>query len=280
MTGAGQESSFRIFSVEPHLDGVTAAASTSCCARPSASPRATRKLQRHQIKASHHFRDGMLDLQASVHFQEIERAGLIQQELDRPGADIADGACGLDCSRSHSLAQLRRHGRAGRFLDHLLVATLDRAVPFAEMDHSAVAVRKYLDLDVPRPDDGFLKNEIAIAKGVLRLGSCCLERGGKIPGLLDQPHAAPAAAGCGLDHDGIADLCGRVGECLLRLILALIAGHAGHACLDHPALGARLVAHDVNGVRRRPDKCEAGFLHCFREPGVLGEEARSRDEPP
>src|ERR1700685_2257013 len=37
-------------------------------------------------------------------------------------------------------------GRGG-LLDHLLVATLDRAVALAEVDHVAVAVRQHLDLD-------------------------------------------------------------------------------------------------------------------------------------
>ena len=46
--------------------------------------------------------------------------------------------------------------RRGGFLDELLVAPLDRAVAFAEVDTDAVAIAQHLDLDVPRVLDVLL----------------------------------------------------------------------------------------------------------------------------
>ncbi len=54
---------------------------------------------------------------------------------------------------------------------------------------------------------------------------------------------------------------------------ALIAGHAGHAGFDHAALGARLVAHHIDGVGWRADEGEASVLDGARKRRVLGQEA-------
>ena len=67
----------------------------------------------------------MFDLQASVHFQEIEAATAVEQKFHGAGADIVDGAPGLERGFAHGLAQLGGHHRAGRFLDDFLVAALE-----------------------------------------------------------------------------------------------------------------------------------------------------------
>ena len=46
----------------------------------------------HQVDAGDHLGDRMLHLDARVHLEEIERAVLVEQELDRPGVHVADRA--------------------------------------------------------------------------------------------------------------------------------------------------------------------------------------------
>ena len=129
------------------------------------------QLQFDEVETGNHFGDGMLDLQARVHLEEIERAALIEQELHGAGADIADCARGLDRCGAHSFAQVGRHDGAGRFLDHLLVASLHRTVALAEMDDCAVVVGEHLDFDMARPNDGLLEDQVAIAECILCLGA-------------------------------------------------------------------------------------------------------------
>ena len=52
--------------------------------------------------------------------------------------------------------------RARRFLDHLLVAALDRAFPLAEIDDVAVFVAEHLDFDVAGIDDEFLDEDAIV----------------------------------------------------------------------------------------------------------------------
>ena len=55
-----------------------------------------------------------------------------EQELERAGVDVADGAARALGRRLHRLAQLRRQRRRRRLLDQLLVAALERALALAE----------------------------------------------------------------------------------------------------------------------------------------------------
>ena len=52
----------------------------------------------------------------------------------------------------------------GRFLEHLLVATLQRAVALAEVDRAAFAVAEHLELDVARVGEIFLHVDGVVAE--------------------------------------------------------------------------------------------------------------------
>ena len=99
-------------------------------------------------------------------------------------------------------------GGRGRLLDHLLVAALHRAVALAEMDDVAVRVGEDLDLDVARrrrpPSPGSARP--SRRRLPPRRGAAPIACGRSLA--LDQPHAAPAAAGRGLDHQRQADARG------------------------------------------------------------------------
>jgi hypothetical protein len=121
-----------------------------------------------------------------------------------------------------ALATIRRSGRAlrrvergrGRFFQHLLVAALQRAVALAQMDRVAVAVAEHLNLDVARIAEIFLDIDGVVAERGLGLGAAGAASGvSSSASARHDLHAAPAAAGGGLDEHRIADLPWR----LLRL---------------------------------------------------------------
>ena len=97
----------------------------------------------HEIDARDLLRDGVLDLQAGVGFDEHERlirTGLVDEKLERAEVRVA-----FILGESHGRADdavadlVRKRGRR-RDLDDFLVATLDAALPLAEMRNGPVLV--------------------------------------------------------------------------------------------------------------------------------------------
>ena len=74
----------------------------------------------------------------------------LDDELDRPGAPVADRPAERDrCLEDRGAQALLERG-GGRLLEHLLVPALHRAVALAEGDDVPVRVGEELDLDVAR----------------------------------------------------------------------------------------------------------------------------------
>ena len=147
LAGRGAESA-GVFGIDAAFDG---AADETHVVLGDAQGRAVgdADLFAHEVDGSDHLGDGMLDLQARIHLDEVEFSALVEifhrayaqiaEFLDRRGGDGADfGALGVI-----------QRGR-GRFFHHLLVAALQRAIAFAQMDDIAVAVGDDLDFDVAR----------------------------------------------------------------------------------------------------------------------------------
>ena len=136
-----------------------------------------------------------------------------------------------------------------------------------------MGVGKHLHLDVARVHDGALHQQVAIAKAGQRLGARAGHGLRQLPRLGDQAHAAPAASGHGLDHDGKANFCRLGRKTRLALVAARITRQAGHALLGGQRLGRGLVAQRANGRRRRADPDQAGVLHRLRKARILAQEA-------
>jgi hypothetical protein len=92
-------------------------------------------LPAHQVDAGHHLGDRVLDLQPCVHLEKIERrlaTGFVEQELHRAGISVTARARRGDCGVAHRDPQLRSERRRRTLLDHLLVPSLERALPLEE----------------------------------------------------------------------------------------------------------------------------------------------------
>src|SRR2546425_11553896 len=88
------------------------------------------------------------------------------------------------------------------------MAPLNRTLPLAEMHHVAVAVGKYLNLDMPRPRNHLFEIEVRVAKSRSRLGLCGLKSRSKFAFCVDLSHAFTATSGHGLQHHWITETRG------------------------------------------------------------------------
>ena len=121
-----------------------------------------------QVEAGDHLGHRVLDLQAGVHLEEVEALVLADDELDRAGRLVLHRLRQGDRLLAHPLARFRIDEGRRRFLDHLLVTALDRAVALVEVEHVAVPVAQHLDLDVARLHDVLLDEHAIVAEAVLR----------------------------------------------------------------------------------------------------------------
>ena len=218
----------------------------------------------------------MLHLQAGIHFQEVEVAGRVDDELDRAGGLVADRAGERHCLRAHRVAGVFVEQRARRLLDHLLMAPLNRAFALAEMDAIALPVGQHLDLDMARLFDILLQKHPVVAEGGAGFAGGGAKALAELRFARDEPHALAAAAGGGLDHHRIADMPGDFGR-LVRIGDHLeVAGDGVDPGGASQFLRFDLVAHRPNRVRPWADEGHSGGGERFWELGILRQEAVSR----
>ena len=213
----------------------------------------------------------MLDLQPGIHLDEIG-APAAGNELHRASAHIADSRRGLPRGLVQRLAPLIVKRRGRRFLDHLLMAALQRAFALEQRDDPAVAVAKDLHLDMARPLDELFEKQPVVPESGGRLALRSGSGGFQLPRAPHHAHALAAAARDRLEQHRKADpLClAREGLDILRL--AMITGHDGHTGLFHQRFGGGFGAHGADRRGGRPHENQPGGLAGFREIRVLREE--------
>ena len=218
----------------------------------------------------------MLDLQARVHFQEVEVTVAVDDEFDGAGRGIAHRLRKRTGLFAHRLAGgLVEEGR-GRLFDDLLVPALDRAFAFVEVDAIPVLVGQHLNLDVTRLRDELLDEDAVVAEAGRRLVLRGLEALGHLALIPGDPHALAAAAGTGLDHDRIADLAGNPHRLVRIGDQAHVARHGGDTGRHRQLLGGDLVAHRLNRGGRRADEHHARRLKCCGEVHVFAKKSVTR----
>src|SRR4030042_4639027 len=121
----------------------------------------------------------MLDLDACIYLNEVEIFVLVQEELHRRGINIF--SLFYDSNRCitklFSCAFLQ--DGTWRFLNHLLMSSLDGAVPFVEMQDVTFLVCHYLHFHVPRLHNVFFQIYTVVAEGGFRLGTRRAQRRNK-----------------------------------------------------------------------------------------------------
>ena len=247
----------RILGVEPHLHGVPLRPCNSLLQSLSGGDA---QLFLDDVDSRDELRHRMLDLDPAVQLEEVEVAP-VEHELDRAGAPVAERAAERDRGVAHARAQLAVERRRGRLLEHLLMASLDRALALAERENGSVPVGEKLDLDVARPLDEALAVDAVVAERGLRLAPGRLDRVLELGRVADDPHPAPTSSGSRLDHEREADL------------VRLAGGQGRNSGFGRDPLRLELVAASAQRLRRRPDEEQPGRLDGLREVRVLGQEA-------
>ena len=152
LAGGWQEATLRVFGIKPCLDRMAGDREIGLREGQLAASR-DMKLKLDQIKPRDRLSHGVLDLQAGVHFHEIEAVcpqavAPVRDEFDRAGPDIADSLGSLHRGLAHGGAHVCRHAGRWGLLDDFLVAALQRAVALEQVHHIAVAVAEDLDFDM------------------------------------------------------------------------------------------------------------------------------------
>ena len=276
-TSRGQKPFCRIFGIDARLEGMAVQLDLFLIERQLLAG-GDAQLPFHQIEPGHEFGHRMLDLQSRVHLHEPETVGTkplrtVDNEFDRAGAAIVDGLRRIDGGLRHRGAHVVGNSRSGRFLDHLLMAALQRTIAFEQMHDVAVIVAKDLHFDMARLLDEFLNQHPLIAECRERLALGGGQRLAEILGPVDLAHTLAPTAGARLDQYRIADLIGLAGKHDRFLRLAVIARNDRNARLFHGQLGGVLQPHGADGFRRRPDEDQSRLFDFFNEIGILGKKA-------
>jgi len=133
----GRDEGFGVFRVDAAFDGVAAEFDGRQNGLQFLAG-CDSNLRFHEINAGDHFGDRMFDLDARVHFDEVEVAGLFAQEFDGARARVAQIFQRVDDLLADFVARSGVDDNGGRFLENLLVAALDGAFAFAKMHDVAV----------------------------------------------------------------------------------------------------------------------------------------------
>src|SRR5581483_7274582 len=223
-----------------------------------------------QIDPRHFFRHRMLDLDARVHFHEVELA-ILEEELDRPRIHVADRFAELNGGGAHLLANLFGDGRRRRFLDQLLMPPLDRTVALSEGNDPAVGVPEDLNLDVPRSFEVLLEIDVGDTKRALGLVARSLVRALQFRLVGADAHAAAAATGGRLENHGKTDGCCNLARFVNRTKRTIAAGKDRDAGVLRGLARLRFVPHPADRVGRGPDERDLAFADDFGERRVLRE---------
>ena len=174
---------------------------TPSCASRSVRPSATAICSATRSSSRDRFGNRVFHLDARVHLQKIEFAPFgVDEEFDRSKAPIGKRASEGDRRAMEARAQrVVQIGRL-RFLDHLLVAPLDRAISVAEMD-DGLAVAQKLHFDMAPVGDETLKVDACVAECRFGLRHRHCDRLVGFGGVEHEFHAASAAAADRLHQD-------------------------------------------------------------------------------
>ena len=214
----------------------------------------------------------MLDLNTSVHFDEVELTVFVE-ELKSACTAVPDFAAAFSAALADLFNGAARNPDCRRLFDDLLVAALHRAVAFAEPNCIAEVVSQNLDLNMTRVLKELFQINGVVAESGFRFLLSGVDGVNQSSFGMNHFHTAAAATAGGFNDDGIADRAGNLND-FRRIVRqgAAGAGDAGNAGVDHGLFGGNLVAHQTNGFGARADKNKSAGFHAFCEICVFRKE--------
>ena len=275
VAGAGLEIFLRILGVDTTLDGMTARLGFNDIATEMLAC-SDLDLLLHEIASVDLLGDGVLDLDAGVHFHEVEIPVIVYEILDGAGVCVADALTKADRCLSHFFAKLGRHEGRRALFDDLLVAALEGAVTLTEMHDAAVFVTKNLKLNVVRINDKLLDINRAISEGLLGFhagGMVSLHQAAFVAG---DAHATTTATGDRFNHHRKSNFAGNAERLGFGIDRAIATGRDRNSGLAGAVAGGIFIAHEANRLRRRTNKLDVATGANLGEVRVLRQKSIAR----
>ena len=228
----------------------------------------------HDIHIGNHFRDRMFHLHTGIHFNEIEMFFiLIHKELYRPCIEVIDILHQLDGGITDIITQLLRKRPGRRHFNHFLMAALDRAVTFKQMNNMSRFITENLHLDVLRIHDTFFHIHFVAAESHFRFRFRAVIRFLQIFHAVHIPHAASAAAVDRFDHDGEPVFLGKRFDLIKAFHRTVCAGNHGDLCFFCLFTGIHFIAEHDQMFHTRPDENNAFLFTAFRQLRIFRKES-------
>ena len=278
--GGRQEAAVRILGVEARLDRMTVDVKRVLCQRDRFAARHA-QLPFDQIDPGDFFGNRVLHLKPRVHLHEEDAIGAqtfagVGDEFDRSGTLVIHRLGGAHGGGADFCAGGLVHAGGGGFLDHLLVAALERAVAFEQVDDIAVGIAEHLYLDMAGRGDPLLQQHLVIGEAGLGLAPAAFQHRLEIRSRIDLAHALATATRDGLDQHGIADGVGFGFEPLDRLVFPLVARRHRYTRRAHQLLGGILQTHRLDARWLGADPDQPRIDHRLCKGSVLGQETIAR----
>ena len=268
IAGAGLEIFFWILSIDAALDGMSTRLGVDDV-RAEMFACGDLNLVLHEITTIDLFGDRVFDLNAGVHFHEVEIPVIVDEILDGAGILISDAFAEFDRGIAHLFAKLGGHERRWTFLHDLLVTALQGAIALTEVYDAAVLVAEDLKLNVVGINDELLDVNGTVAKGFFGLhagGVVALNEASLVAG---DAHAATTTTGDGLNHHGIPNLAGHTKGLGLIRDDAIATGRNRNASSTSAVTGGIFVAHHANRLGCRANELNIAGGADIREVSVF-----------
>ena len=169
----------------------------------------------NQVDSRNHFSNGVLHLQARVHFQEEEVVILIN-EFNSSCVVVANCLRCFNGCFAHCFFHTIRESWCWCFFNQFLVTTLCRAVACRHPHHVAVLIANELHFDVARPGEVALNINFVATKECFRLALRRIHCFLHLVCRLHHFHAASTATECSLDGYWPTELISEVGDFFCR----------------------------------------------------------------
>ncbi len=218
----------------------------------------------------------MFDLDAGIHFEKVKVTGIINEELHRTGVFVLNGFGQFDGGFPHAFAEIAIEKGGGRFFEKFLVAALDRAVAFADMDNFTALIAEDLEFDVVGFLNIFFQIDVGISEGFFCFHACGEEAFDEADVIVSGSHSFASAPRDGFDHDGIADLLCGFDRFLLGSYRAIASWGDGDAGFAGIFSSEGFISHSADRFGRGTDEADVAGLANFGEVGVFGEESVAR----
>lgn len=233
------------------------------------------ELEVNEVEAGDEFGDGVFDLEAGVHFEEVEVAVGVDEEFGGSGVVVAGGPGDAEGGLSHGFAEFGILGDegGGALLDDLLVAALEGAFAFAEVDEVSVVVAEDLDFDVAGVEDDLFEVDFGAAEGSFGFAGGGTDGGFEFGFGVDAAHAFSASAGGRFEENGVTEGTGG-GPGLVEIGGGFFGtGDDGGAGGFGEAAGGGFRTEAADGFGGGSDENEPSVDAGVGEGGVFAEEA-------